>query len=100
MTPSEHALLKAISLVTGLPMNRIILPANKRPTKRSECDARALALLAGRSLWPERPVTHLGEFIGMAKSGACIGLQRGNLRFKHDKNFRALAIRLFQEIQS
>ena len=97
---TEHDLLKSVSAVTGLAMNRIVKQRNKRPTLRTECDARALAILAGRSLWPERPVTHLGEFLGLGRSGACASLRRGNLRFKDDKEFRVLARNLLREIEA
>lgn len=97
---TENDLLKSVSAVTGLATNRIVKQRDKRPTLRKECDARALAILAGRTLWPDRPVTHLGEFLGLGRSGACVALQRGNLRFKDDKNFRILARKLLREIEA
>ena len=96
---TEQSLLKAVSIVTGIPMTRIIKQKGQRATKRNESDARALAVLAGRSIWPKVRTSHLGEFLGLSQSGSSLALARANSRFKEDKAFRALAKLLFAEIQ-
>ena len=95
---TEHDLLKHVSTVTGVAMNRIVKQPGERPTKRVECDARALTVLAGRSLWPTVRPSHLGEFLGLSQSGSILALERGNRLFKEDKSFRRLAKLLFAEL--
>ena len=97
---TESQLLKCISKVTGIPMTRIVMPLNHIPTKRTECDARALGVLAAKSVWPDCPVCRLGRFLGLSNGGSALALARANDRFLKDKSFRHLAVLLFEAIQS
>lgn len=91
MTPPE--LLKAVSAVTGVAVYSI-KKRQLHATLRSGSDARMLAVLAARSLWPRMARGHLGKCVGLSQGGSIAALNRGNARFRNDPAFASAARKL------